>query len=257
MAAMGFSLNNLTLFGLVLAIGIVVDDAIVVVEAVEHHIEHGLAPYDATVRAMDEVSGPVIAIGLVSDGGVRALRLHLGDRGPVLPPVRLDDRGVDRHLGVQLADPEPRAGRHADQAEEPDGQADRSAQGRLPDRRGAGWLSDDGTVPGWEGTGRNSSRNWSTASSSSPPLASGEWANQLIEAHPQPQCLAARASRVGPGLRRPGMGNGLADRPLPGLVLRRLQRGVPAGDPGVTRSSFRCFSKGRWWPCSSTAACST
>ena len=65
MAAMGFTLNNLTLFGLVLAIGIVVDDAIVVVEAVEHHIEHGMTPYDATVRAMDEVSGPVIAIGLV------------------------------------------------------------------------------------------------------------------------------------------------------------------------------------------------
>ncbi|MDR3637054.1 MAG: multidrug efflux RND transporter permease subunit [Isosphaeraceae bacterium] len=65
MAAFGFSLNNLTLFGLVLAIGIVVDDAIVVVEAVEHHIEHGMAPRDATVRAMEEVSGPVIAIGLV------------------------------------------------------------------------------------------------------------------------------------------------------------------------------------------------
>ena len=65
MAAMGFTLNNLTLFGLVLAIGIVVDDAIVVVEAVEHHIEHGMAPRDATIRAMDEVSGPVIAIGLV------------------------------------------------------------------------------------------------------------------------------------------------------------------------------------------------
>jgi multidrug efflux pump subunit AcrB len=65
MAAMGFSLNNLTLFGLVLAIGIVVDDAIVVVEAVEHHIEHGLAPRDATMRAMEQVSGPVVAIGLV------------------------------------------------------------------------------------------------------------------------------------------------------------------------------------------------
>ena len=65
LAAMGFSLNNLTLFGLVLAIGIVVDDAIVVVEAVEHHVEHGLSPYNATVRAMEEVSGPVIAIGLV------------------------------------------------------------------------------------------------------------------------------------------------------------------------------------------------
>jgi multidrug efflux pump subunit AcrB len=65
MAAIGFSLNNLTLFGLVLAIGIVVDDAIVVVEAVEHHIEHGLAPRDATIRAMEQVSGPVIAVGLV------------------------------------------------------------------------------------------------------------------------------------------------------------------------------------------------
>ena len=65
MAALGFSLNNLTLFGLVLAIGIVVDDAIVVVEAVEHHVEHGMAPREATVRAMAEVSGPVVAIGLV------------------------------------------------------------------------------------------------------------------------------------------------------------------------------------------------
>jgi multidrug efflux pump subunit AcrB len=65
MAALGFSLNNLTLFGLVLAIGIVVDDAIVVVEAVEHHIEHGMNPRDATVLAMEQVSGPVIAVGLV------------------------------------------------------------------------------------------------------------------------------------------------------------------------------------------------
>ncbi|HEY7428207.1 MAG TPA: efflux RND transporter permease subunit [Gemmataceae bacterium] len=65
MAVMGFSLNNLTLFGLVLAIGIVVDDAIVVVEAVEHHIEHGLAPKEATLKAMEQVSGPVVAIGLV------------------------------------------------------------------------------------------------------------------------------------------------------------------------------------------------
>ena len=65
MAAIGFSLNNLTLFGLVLAIGIVVDDAIVVVEAVEHHIENGMSPRDATVRAMEQVSGPVVAVGLV------------------------------------------------------------------------------------------------------------------------------------------------------------------------------------------------
>jgi multidrug efflux pump subunit AcrB len=65
MAAIGFSLNQLTLFGLVLAIGIVVDDAIVVVEAVEHHIEHGLSPRRAAHRAMEQVSGPVIAVALV------------------------------------------------------------------------------------------------------------------------------------------------------------------------------------------------
>ncbi|MBV8282336.1 MAG: efflux RND transporter permease subunit, partial [Candidatus Eremiobacteraeota bacterium] len=62
---LGFSVNTLTLFGMVLAIGIVVDDAIVVVEAVQHHIEHGLSPRDATVQAMKEVSGPVIAIALI------------------------------------------------------------------------------------------------------------------------------------------------------------------------------------------------
>lgn len=65
MYVVGFSLNNLTLFGLVLAIGIVVDDAIVVVEAVEHHIEHGLSPRDASIKAMSEVAGPVVAVGLV------------------------------------------------------------------------------------------------------------------------------------------------------------------------------------------------
>jgi len=65
MLGMGFSLNNLSLFGLVLAIGIVVDDAIVVVEAVEHHLEHGLSPKEAARKAMDEVTGPIIAISLV------------------------------------------------------------------------------------------------------------------------------------------------------------------------------------------------
>jgi HAE1 family hydrophobic/amphiphilic exporter-1 len=62
---LGFSINVLSLLGLVLAIGIVVDDAIVVVEAVMHHIEHGMAPKEATIKAMEEVSGPVVAIGLI------------------------------------------------------------------------------------------------------------------------------------------------------------------------------------------------
>jgi HAE1 family hydrophobic/amphiphilic exporter-1 len=62
---LGFSINTLSLFGLVLAIGLVVDDAIVVVEAVEHHIEHGMTPKDAAMKAMEEVSGPVIAIALI------------------------------------------------------------------------------------------------------------------------------------------------------------------------------------------------
>src|SRR5437868_4817257 len=62
---LGFSINTLSLFGLVLAIGLVVDDAIVVVEAVEHHIEEGLSPRDAAFKAMEQVSGPVVAIALI------------------------------------------------------------------------------------------------------------------------------------------------------------------------------------------------
>ena len=62
---LGFTINTLSLFGLVLAIGLVVDDAIVVVEAVQHNIERGLSPRDATLKAMAEVSGPVVAIALI------------------------------------------------------------------------------------------------------------------------------------------------------------------------------------------------
>lgn len=62
---LGFSVNVLSLLGLVLAIGLVVDDAIVVVEAVMHHIEHGLSPKEATQKAMKEVGGPVVAIALI------------------------------------------------------------------------------------------------------------------------------------------------------------------------------------------------
>src|SRR4029434_3260809 len=65
MSLFGFSLNNISLFGLVLAIGLVVDDAIVVVEAIEHHISNGMSPRDAARRAMDDVSGAVVAVALV------------------------------------------------------------------------------------------------------------------------------------------------------------------------------------------------
>src|SRR5207248_9994901 len=65
MAMFGFTLNNLSLFGLVLAVGIVVDDAIVVVENVERNIAAGLSPHDAAVRSMDEVGAALIAIALV------------------------------------------------------------------------------------------------------------------------------------------------------------------------------------------------
>jgi HAE1 family hydrophobic/amphiphilic exporter-1 len=63
--ALGFSINTLSLFGLVLAIGLVVDDAIIVVEAVEHHIDEGMDPKAATEKAMEEVGGPVVAIALI------------------------------------------------------------------------------------------------------------------------------------------------------------------------------------------------
>ena len=62
---LGFSINTLSLFGLVLAIGLVVDDAIIVVEAVEHHIDEGMNPREATERAMEEVGGPVVTIALI------------------------------------------------------------------------------------------------------------------------------------------------------------------------------------------------
>src|SRR6187551_3578528 len=65
MAALGFTVNTTTLFGIVLAIGIVVDDAIVIVEGVAHHIERGMTPHDAAIKAMDELFGPIIGITLV------------------------------------------------------------------------------------------------------------------------------------------------------------------------------------------------
>jgi HAE1 family hydrophobic/amphiphilic exporter-1 len=78
---LGFSINTLSLFGLVLAIGLVVDDAIVVVEAVEHHIEEGLAPREAALKAMSEVSGPVVGIALVLSSVFIPIGLMSGIQG--------------------------------------------------------------------------------------------------------------------------------------------------------------------------------
>ena len=116
MAALGFTLNNLSLFGLVLAIGIVVDDAIVVVENVERWLEQGLSPREAARKAMDEVTGPVIAVALVLCAVFVPVRVHRRHHRPVLPPVRRDDRRLDGHLGLQLADAQPGAGGDAAQA---------------------------------------------------------------------------------------------------------------------------------------------
>ena len=104
MQAFGFSLNNLSLFGLVLAIGIVVDDAIVVVENVERNIALGLAPVEATKKAMNEVSGAVSPL-LWCCARCLSNRLCQRHHGAVLPAVRIDHRRLDCHQRVQFADP--------------------------------------------------------------------------------------------------------------------------------------------------------
>ena len=104
MAALGFSLNNLSLFGLVLAIGIVVDDAIVVVENVERNLRAGLSPREAAHRTMDEVGGALIAIALVLCAVFVPTAFITGISGPVLPPVRADHRRRDGDLVLRLAD---------------------------------------------------------------------------------------------------------------------------------------------------------
>ena len=112
MAAMGFSLNNLTLFGLVLAIGIVVDDAIVVLENIERLIATGLDSRTATIQAMEEITGPILAITLVLSSVFIPCCFLGGITRPVLPPVRGDDRRVDDHLGHQRPDDDALARRH-------------------------------------------------------------------------------------------------------------------------------------------------
>ena len=106
----GFSINTLSMFGLVLAIGLVVDDAIVVVEGVERHIEEGMAPKDAALKAMEEISGPVIGIALVLSSVFIPTAFIPGITGTALPAIRDDHRDFRDYFGVQRAQPQPGAG---------------------------------------------------------------------------------------------------------------------------------------------------
>ena len=99
----GFSINTLSLFGLVLAIGLVVDDAIVVVEAVEHHIEEGMSPKDAAFKAMEEISGPVVGIALVLSAVFIPTAFIPGHHRPALPAIRGDHRHLRDPLRLQRA----------------------------------------------------------------------------------------------------------------------------------------------------------
>ena len=112
MAVLGFSLNNISLCGLVLAIGIVVDDAIVVVENVERWIEQGLSPKEAAYKSMEEVTVAVIAIAFGLSAVFIPTAFHVGHYRPVLPAIRADHRHRNAHFRLQFAHLEPRAGRH-------------------------------------------------------------------------------------------------------------------------------------------------
>ena len=106
---LGFSINTLTLFGLVLAIGIVVDDAIVVVENIERNIEEGKTPLEAAHQAMRECQRTDHRDRAGAVRGVRADVVPVRRHRAVLPAVRGHDRDLDRDLGDQLADAVARA----------------------------------------------------------------------------------------------------------------------------------------------------
>ena len=104
MSVFGFSLNNLSMFALVLSIGIVVDDAIVVVENAERHLRAGMAPREAAHLTMDEVGGALIGIALVLVAVFVPTAFMGGIAGAVLQAVRADDRVGHRHLADRVAD---------------------------------------------------------------------------------------------------------------------------------------------------------
>ena len=110
MKLMGFSLNNLTLFGLVLAIGIVVDDAIVVLENIERWLDKGFPVREATIKAMDEITGPILAITLVLSSVLLPSAFLGGITGQFFRQFALTISGVDAHLGRQRHDHDAGAG---------------------------------------------------------------------------------------------------------------------------------------------------
>ena len=107
MKALGFSLNNLSLFGLVLAVGIVVDDSIVVVENIERWMGMGLPARDATIKAMDEITGPVIGISLVLAAVFIPTAFIPGLTGQFFRQFAPDDRNRGLVLGHQRLDDGP------------------------------------------------------------------------------------------------------------------------------------------------------
>ncbi len=111
MQVFGFSLNMLSLLGMVLAIGLVVDDAIVVVENVERQLEAGLPPLAAAKTAMAEVTGPIIATTAVLMAVFVPVAFIPGVAGTTLQPVRADRRDFGRHFRLQLAHPQSGAER--------------------------------------------------------------------------------------------------------------------------------------------------
>ncbi len=130
MAALGFSINLMTLFALILAIGIVVDDAIIIVENASHYIEKGLTPKDAAIKAMSRADRPGDRHHPGADGGVRPRRVHAGHHRPAVPPVRLGHRRNGADQRAERADAEADAVRAVSASEE----------GRLPAKCLLPWL---------------------------------------------------------------------------------------------------------------------